>query len=50
MYLKDYKKYTNECLLQIDGEKEEVRIFLGAGDTNLIIDELRKNNNKIIKL
>lgn len=50
MYFKDYKKYTNEVLLQIDGKKEEVWIFLGAGDTNLSIDELRMENENIIKL
>ena len=50
LYFNEYKKYTNECLLQIDGSKDEVWIFLGAGDTNLLIDELRKNNNNIIKL
>lgn len=50
LYFKKFKKFTNDILLQIDGNEEVVWVFLGAGDTNILIDELRKNNKNIIKI
>lgn len=42
-YFHKYKKYSTSTLSLIDGNDNIVWIFLGAGEANLLIDELKKN-------